>query len=223
MSPIVANFHGIGEPPVEVRAGELPFWLTLAQFSETITRLADSGRPYRVTFDDGNVSDLTVGAPSCARNGIEVTIFACSGRVGQFGYLDQAALREIAVMPGCTIGSHGRMHVSWRGLNNAALANEIEVSRAELEQLTDQTVSAAGLPFGAYDRRVLRALAVAGYETVYSSDGGPRLSTKGAQPRLALRGDQPIADQIDALIAGATPVRAAWQEARIQAKSWRSG
>jgi peptidoglycan/xylan/chitin deacetylase (PgdA/CDA1 family) len=221
MSPVVANFHGVGEAPPSVDPDEVPYWLTPAQLIEALDLLTASGAPFLVTFDDGNASDLSAGMPACRDRGIEAIFFVCSDRVGHPGYLDADGLRYLASLPQVGIGSHGKRHVNWRTLDPAALADEVAGSRAELEALTGRPVRAAGLPFGAYDRRVLAAVKAAGYAAVFSSDGGPRLSRRGVQPRLSLRGDRAIGPQVDALLAGARFSGALRQEARVALKSAR--
>lgn len=221
MNPVIANFHGIGTPPARVDDGERPYWLSREGFVRALDLLAASGLPFRVTFDDGNLSDVETGVPLCAERGVESIVFACSGRIGRAGYLAAADLRALAAMPGCRIGSHGIDHVPWRGLDPAALAAEVAQSRAVLEAALAAPVAAAGIPFGAYDRRVLAALRRAGYREVYSSDGGPRLSAGGVQPRLSLRGDRPVEAQVAALLAATAPRRRVRQELRLRLKELR--
>jgi len=221
VTPPVANFHGLGEPPAGVDAGEQPYWLSHDQFLRALDLLSASPQPFLVTFDDGNLSDLGLGMPACADRGIAAICFACSGRIGREEYLSAAQLREIAALPGCSVGSHGRDHLPWRDLDNAALAAEAVESRKVLEDVLARPVTALGLPFGAYDRRVLRAARKAGFRRIYSSDGGPRLFGGGVIPRLSLRADRPIEEQVRALVAAASPLRAAAQEAKLLIKALR--
>jgi peptidoglycan/xylan/chitin deacetylase (PgdA/CDA1 family) len=220
MTPIIANFHGIGEPHPWADAGERRFWLATEQFREAIDLLARSGKPVCATFDDGNQSDLDHGVPLCREAGMSVSVLVCSGRLGKKGYLDRAALRDIAAQDRCRIGSHGKDHVPWKGLTDSALLEEVAGSRKVIEDTIGARVDEAGIPFGAYDRRVLRALRKAGYRRLFSSDGGPRLRRGGVWPRLSLRGDQPIAPQVEHLLESASLLRATRQEAKLTVKQW---
>ena len=47
-------------------------------------------------------------------------------------------------------------------------------------------IQEAACPFGEYDRRVLGVLRNAGYETVYTSDGGPAWSNEWVQARNSI-------------------------------------
>jgi peptidoglycan/xylan/chitin deacetylase (PgdA/CDA1 family) len=221
MSPIVANFHGIGTPPAGIDAGERPYWLSPDQYVRALDALAASGRPFMVTFDDGNLSDLTIGVPACVERNIATIVFACSGRIGAPGYLASADLRELAALPDCKIGSHGAVHRPWTGLAGSALAAEVAESKARIEDALGRAITAAGLPFGRYDRHVLSAAARAGYAEVYSSDGSPRLSRRGVQPRLSLRGDAEPEGQVRRLLALSNPAMAVVRECWVRFKERR--
>lgn len=212
MSPIVANFHGIGTPPAGIDPGERPYWLSPEHYTRALDALAASGRPFMVTFDDGNLSDLTIGVPACVERNIATIVFACSGRIGAPGYLSSADLRELAALPGCEIGSHGAVHRPWTGLAGGALAAEVAESKARIEDALGRAITAAGLPFGRYDRHVLSAAARAGYAEVYSSDGSPRLS---------LRGDAEPEGQVRRLLALSNPAMAVLREGWVRFKERR--
>ena len=88
-----------------------------------------------------------------------------------------------------TIGSHGINHVAWPKLNDIELENELRASRAQLEDICGHQIIEAGIPFGRYDARVLKALRTAGYTAAWSSDGGTFHRNAFLRPRTSLRGD----------------------------------
>ena len=53
------------------------------------------------------------------------------------------------------IGCHGMRHRPWRGLDEAALHEELVEAKAVLERIIERPVCDAACPFGTYDRRVL--------------------------------------------------------------------
>ena len=124
-----------------------------------------------ITFDDGNSSDYEVVLPHLLRLGIRAQFFVSVGRIGQSGYLSKDQLCEIAAA-GMGLGNHGMFHRDWRSVDNPTLLQEIVDARDRLENLIGRKVSRAACPFGSYDHRVLGALRQAGYERVYTSDGG---------------------------------------------------
>ncbi len=168
-------FHGVGTPPPHVTATELPYWMQEDAFAAFVagagSRAIELGVTLVATIDDGNRSDRAVVAPLLLRHGMRGIFFPCAGRIGQRPYVDAADIRALA-QDGFEIGSHGMDHVAWTTLDDAALNREIAGSKARLEEVLGREVHSAALPFGAYNRRVLRAVRAAGYRTVYNSDNG---------------------------------------------------
>lgn len=120
-----------------------------------------------VTFDDGYRDNLHVAAPLLQQHRIPFTVFVCTGfmRDPSGNFLTPAELRELASLPGVTIGSHGATHAPLTGLDDHALRNELVSSKATLEDATGRAVNAISYPHGAVNRRVRDAAAAAGYTT----------------------------------------------------------
>ncbi|MBA2919035.1 polysaccharide deacetylase family protein [Sphingomonas sp. MAH-20] len=181
MRQLNITFHGLGAMPATVDAGEARVWCADAALyadlvDEAQATAAAHGIPLTITFDDGNLSDATIGAPVLARRGLTGIFFPCAGRIGTPGYLDAAALRDLHA-GGMGIGSHGWAHTDWRRADDAAMAREIGEAKDRIEQAIGAPVTSAAIPFGSYDRRVLRHAAP--FATVYTSDGG--LARQGAR------------------------------------------
>ena len=71
-----------------------------------------------------------------------------------------------------------------------------------LGEIIGEAVTETACPFGSYDRRVLRATRAAGYQRVFTSDGGPiRLGT-GVAARTSIGTSKPL-EYWTALAAGA--------------------
>ena len=172
---IALTFHGIGTPPETVPEDERRYWAPEDEFAALVPELAQSAAEQDIglliTFDDGNLSDLEIGAPVLRDHGLPGIFFPCAGRIGQAGYLGEAHLQDL-IGQGFEIGSHGMDHVPWASLAGEALAREATGSRARLQELTGQQIATAALPFGSYNRRALAAARAAGYGRVYSSDPG---------------------------------------------------
>lgn len=205
MRAIGLNFHGIGTPTRKLETGEAPFWLSKAQFIDILDRVAATPDPgtYVITFDDSNLSDHDIALPALTDRGLQAAFFVLTGRIGMAGSLGRehvTALRDA----GMIIGSHGIAHVAWPDLDEVALEKELEQSRAVLEDICGHPVTEAGIPFGLYNARVLRALRRAGYSTAFSSDAGPMNPAAFLRPRTSLRGDMTLAE-IDAILASHMP------------------
>lgn len=187
---LVLNFHGIGEPHPGVGAEERPVWLSRSEFLNWLDRIdelrTDYGVPVRITFDDGNWSDLSIALPGLRERDLTATFFVCAGRLRMPAYLDRSAVRDL-VDAGMEIGSHGMHHRNWRTLDNAALEEEIGTARKMLEDASGRPVEAAGIPFGSYNRRVLKRLSAEGFTRVYTSDRGFADQDAWLKPRNTLR------------------------------------
>lgn len=195
-------FHGIGTPARDLEPGEAPFWVEPERFTEILDRIAEARDPggYEITFDDGNKSDIEIALPELAARGLSARFFVLSGRLGRAGSLDPSDLREL-IAAGMVVGSHGIDHVAWPTLDDAALRRELTESKARLEDICGRSVTEAGIPFGRYDARVLRALRRAGYGPVWSSDRGRMRPGAFLRPRCSVRGDMD-AREVEAVLAG---------------------
>lgn len=184
------NFHGIGEPLRMLESGEAPYWLSSDQFEHVLDQVAVAPDPaaYTITFDDGNLSDHDIALPALVARGLQARFFVLTGRIGQPGSLDIGHIQAL-IEAGMVIGSHGIDHVAWPTLDDAALERELCTSRARLEDICGHPVTEAGIPFGRYDARVLKALHAAGYTAAWSSDGGTLHHKAYLRPRTSLRGD----------------------------------
>jgi peptidoglycan/xylan/chitin deacetylase (PgdA/CDA1 family) len=70
------------------------------------------------------------------------------------------------------IGTHGMYHRDWRKIDEVALNVEIVDARRRIEDICGIAVTKAAIPFGSYDRRVLRRLRSEPFKHLYTSDGG---------------------------------------------------
>ncbi len=164
------TFHGIGKPGRPLEQDEHQVWLDPEQFEMVLDSVV--GRPNcRLTFDDGNASDVQHALPELRRRNLTATFFVVAGRLGDPGFLDEDDVRVLADA-GMEIGCHGMRHRPWRELDDAELAEELVEARCVLERVIDRPVTDASCPFGSYDRRVLRFLRRHGYRRAYTSDAG---------------------------------------------------
>lgn len=200
-------FHGIGTPRRGLEPGEERYWTGVDAFHAILDAVA--GRPeVRLSFDDGNVSDLEIGLPGLLERGLGATFFVLAGRLGLPGSLDAAQVRELQSQ-GMRIGSHGMDHVPWRGLDDTARRRELVDARDRLENELGAPVDEAALPLGRYDRALLGHLRRLGYRTVYTSDRRSARSGRWLQPRFSVRAGDTADSVRRTMLMPAPPARRA--------------
>ena len=185
----VINLHGIGRPSRAYELGEEKYWLSELEFENLLDFIVDcqsSSTRIRLTFDDGNMSDYSIVAPRLRTRAIGATFFILAGKIGKKGYLSDIHIQQLS-NEGFEIGSHGLNHVAWTRLRAAELRREVEELRAILETITGSSLHSLSIPFGAYNRNVIRELKQLDFRNVFSSDGGARLTTAIPTPRLTIK------------------------------------
>jgi peptidoglycan/xylan/chitin deacetylase (PgdA/CDA1 family) len=183
-------FHGIGEPQRTLEQDEELFWIDPKTFEGMLASI-EQNPDVRITFDDGNASDVAIALPALLRHGLHARFFIIAGRCGSAGSLSAEDVRELA-RNGMTIGSHGMRHRPWRFLNEEALREELAEAASLLGAAAGQAVNEASCPLGSYDRRVLRALRKHGFSRVYTVDEGLANPDAWLQTRYTIRaGDTP--------------------------------
>jgi peptidoglycan/xylan/chitin deacetylase (PgdA/CDA1 family) len=213
------TFHGIGEPTRRLDRGETDVWVSQPQFASLLDRVADRN-DVAITLDDGNVSDLELALPALRERGLTATFFVVAGRLGTPAFLDEDGVRELAAA-GMEIGCHGLRHRPWRGLDAAALREELVDARAILERTVGRPITRAACPFGSYDRRVLRTLRACGYRHVYTSDRGTVRQSEFLQVRNSV-GPSDGAALLEQIARLETPVhRALRRRTKLAIKRWR--
>lgn len=189
MASSVVNLtvHGIGSIGRQVPQAEHGTWVSVEQFEQMLDVAVDR-QDVRITFDDGNASDLDIALPRLLERGLTAEFFVLAGLIGESGRLDADGVRELA-RAGMRIGSHGWAHRDWRRIDATQGTQEISDAHRVLADLTGQRVSRVAIPFGSYDRHVLGTLRRAGVTRAYTSDGGRARSDSWLQARNSLHHD----------------------------------
>jgi peptidoglycan/xylan/chitin deacetylase (PgdA/CDA1 family) len=220
VATFIINIHGVGKATRPYEPGEEPYWIDDADFEGVLDFVERHPRRQgiRLTFDDGNHSDHAIAAPALRMRGLSATFFVLAGRLDQAGYLSKSEVRELCD-EGFEVGSHGCDHIDWTRASDEVLKRELKDSKVIIEQTTGCAVRGAAIPFGLYDRRVLEALSHCGYSEVFSSDGGPRLTTAWPIPRYSLRRGVDVGALADCIEAGTALLSLAQTEARVRIKA----
>jgi peptidoglycan/xylan/chitin deacetylase (PgdA/CDA1 family) len=213
---VILTVHGIGPAPRSLDPGEDRTWISVDQFEQVLDAVV--GRSdVRLTFDDSNASDVEIGLPKLLERGLSAEFFILAGLLAEPGRLNPADVRQLH-QAGMRVGSHGWAHRDWRRIDPSLHAQEFRDSRQVLGELTGHTVSRVSIPFGSYDRNVLRHLRRTGITSAFTSDGGRARPDKWLQPRTSLRADT-SPDSLRRVLDGRTPP--ALRARRILARSFK--
>jgi peptidoglycan/xylan/chitin deacetylase (PgdA/CDA1 family) len=197
-------FHGIGTIAREREPGESRYWVTEDSFLRILDAVRDSPR-VRLSFDDGNRSDMSVALPALRERALRASFFAIAGRLDDAARLSPSDLRELR-HAGMEIGSHGWTHSPWRGLGAHEAHRELVDARTALAEASGGPIEDAALPFGRYDRQLLGRLRRIGYRTVYTSDRLPARASAWLQARYSVA-ERDTAVSIRALVGHRPGVR----------------
>ena len=178
-------FHGIGTPGRELEPDEDQYWIDPDRFEELL-EVAGEMPSVRITFDDGNASDISIALPALVERGLDASFFVIADRLGKAGSL---SVEEVGALADArmTIGTHGMRHRPWRSLDEEAIREELGDARTAIETASGAPVRHAACPFGAYDRRALRALRKHGFTRVYTVDRRPAHPDAWLQSRYVIR------------------------------------
>ena len=147
-----------------------------------------------------------IALPELAKRSLKAAFFICARRIGAPHYLDRNALADL-LAAGMEIGTHGMDHRDWRKLEEAALDAELGEARRRIEDICGTGVAKAAIPFGSYNRRVLKRLRRERFECVYTSDRGLARSKAWLKPRNTIDGTWLEAD-IKRVVAANPPLKA---------------
>jgi peptidoglycan/xylan/chitin deacetylase (PgdA/CDA1 family) len=212
-------FHGVGVPDRELEPGEHDYWISPEFFREVLDEI--QGRPdVRVSFDDGNASDVEIALAELQHRNLTASFFPIAARIGKAGSVDRTGLRALAGS-GMIIGSHGMWHKPWRGMTPQQLDEELVAARRIIAEASGVEVDTAACPLGSYDRKVLTLLRRLGYATVFTSDRSRSPQNAWLQARFSVRKSDDLGAVLGVLEREPSVRSQLIQTARITAKRWR--
>jgi peptidoglycan/xylan/chitin deacetylase (PgdA/CDA1 family) len=152
-------------------------------FHEAVLR-PPGAKTLAITFDDAYRSVIDLAFPILSRVGFSATVFAPTDFVGSeepmaWPGIDHWRKTEHAeelvpmswqelerlAQAGWEIGSHTRSHPRLPTLDDAALEDELQRSRQDIERHLARPCASLAYPYGDHDARVVEAARQAGYES----------------------------------------------------------
>lgn len=198
-------FHGIGAPTRALEPGEDKYWVGVDQFYRILDEIA-TWPHLRVSFDDGNASDVEIGLPALKERGLHALFFVLAGRLDNAGSLSEADILELRRQQ-MGIGTHGMNHIPWRKMTPGVRNVELVLARQRIAEVAGIDVAEVALPLGQYDRRLLADLKMLGYSVVHTSDRRPGRSGAWLQPRFSVTRDDTPQSLRDAVLKPPTARR----------------
>jgi peptidoglycan/xylan/chitin deacetylase (PgdA/CDA1 family) len=188
MRPVSLLFHDVFESDPRESGFRSPaadrYKLSVPEFEAQLDsllalRIPDPGSriPAVLTVDDGGVSFHTVIADRLEALGWRAHCFVSTNLIGERGFLTRQQIRELDER-GHVIGTHSASHPTrFSTLNASEMRREWSDSRQRLEDIVDHPVTVGSVPGGYFSRAVAEAAAVAGLQTLYTSEPTTRPST----------------------------------------------
>lgn len=173
----ILTYHSIDDSgsPISVPAdvfAEHVQWLTnggprVLPLDELLARdTSDPGDAVALTFDDG-FANFADAADRLLAEGLPVTLFVVTGRVGRTNAWQDQPQRGIPTLPlldwpalealvqrGVSIGAHTRTHPRLTALSDTEIEDELDGCANELEQRLGARPKHLAYPYGAVDARV---------------------------------------------------------------------
>jgi peptidoglycan/xylan/chitin deacetylase (PgdA/CDA1 family) len=139
-------------------------------FQNHLDALATANPSVVLTFDDGGISSYCHIADEIEKRGKQGYFFIATNWIGKPGFLDSSQIRELRER-GHIIGSHSCSHPSRISRYTLGdIIHEWSRSAAVLADILGEPVLTASVPGGYYSEKVARAAAIAGLETLFTSE-----------------------------------------------------
>jgi peptidoglycan/xylan/chitin deacetylase (PgdA/CDA1 family) len=189
-SPVpILMYHVLAQAPAGATYPEL--WVRPADFEAQMNWLAAHGyhavtlgqlfrywrrgvalppKPFVATFDDGYLSDFTVGLPTLRKHGWPGVLNLVVDNV-KSGDITAGQVRAL-IAAGWEIDAHTVTHPDLVALDPARLRYEVSGSRARLRAMFHQPVDFFCYPVGHYDASVIAAVRAAGFLGATTENAG---------------------------------------------------
>ncbi|NLX64231.1 MAG: polysaccharide deacetylase family protein [Clostridiaceae bacterium] len=142
--------------------------------------------PIIITFDDGYVSNYTIGYPILKKYGFKACIFVITDAIGRSNYLTEGQLREMSSSGVIDVQNHSASHSYYLYADSKEdMAEELSKSRSRIENITGKEVNVFCYTCGKYSQRLVDELIEQNY--IFSVTTKYGIASKNTHPFLLPR------------------------------------
>ncbi|MCL5256840.1 MAG: polysaccharide deacetylase family protein, partial [Chloroflexi bacterium] len=128
-------------------------------------------KPVILTFDDGYEDAYSLVFPALRQRGCTATFFVLSGLVGSPGYLSWDQVKAMSDA-GMEMEAHGVIHLDLTRLSASGAAEQMRLSKEQIETHTGKRVDFYCYPSGRYNASTVHLLESNGYVAAVTTDRG---------------------------------------------------
>lgn len=163
----VYMYHSINDQPLSndaalsVREGDFEKQLQFLKnegftsvFAHEINQNRKFKKPVVITIDDGYEDNYTKAFPILKKYGVKATIFVATDYIGTIGYMTKEQIREMSDSGFVSIQSHTAAHLNLKQLTIEEAVEQMQKSKAVLEEITDKKVNAISYPGGFWNEDI---------------------------------------------------------------------
>ena len=132
--------------------------------------ISEKNLPVNISFDDGHLSDSLYVIPLLKKYDLTKVIFfvIAENILTDSEKWDQT--QKIHDL-GYSVGSHSYHHINLRKLSDSELLYEISESKKVIESCIGEKIFDFSLPYGRYNRSIIKALIESNYSSIYTTNG----------------------------------------------------
>ena len=184
--PVVC-YHQIRDWKATDSKGAKDYIVQVAAFKDHIKMLADSGyhtilpdqlynylttgaalpsKPIMITFDDTDLDQFTIGAPTLKKYGFKAVYFIMTVSLGRPHYMNKEQVKQLSD-EGNVIASHTWDHHNFKKFAGKDWEIQIDKPTKKLEEITGKPVKYFAYPFGLWNAQGLPELHKRGFKMAF--------------------------------------------------------
>ena len=173
--------------PLKTKFCEQMQWLSMNGYRTlTLDDLINHNVPQKsvvLTFDDGHISNYELAFPILKKFNFVATFFIVPKYIGSKNYITREQILEMTKQ-GMRFESHSLTHTHILSLSKGEIDREVHQSKEEIQSLLNSEVNHFSVPYGFYNRYLVRCVEKAGYKSLVTENFGYYVANKNPFPIL---------------------------------------